>query len=490
MNPFDDTLPEERQPRYQELTTMLQQASRKPVFASPDRQARILAEVRELLEITASERIAGQNDVNMAPFHAPQLRGGPRQYRFSHLVTLIAAVLVISALIVTDLLIFHPWISSTIRPQPPVRPERFVVSSTYPIAKDYSLNGVAALSANDIWVIGDNPIRRPPRPQALFKHWNGSQWVIYPDPASETQTVSLRAIAATSPNDVWAVGSVEGSFQSLIQHWNGSRWSVVPSPPMGNNINEHRTLVSITAISANDAWAVGDYSPGGSVGDRALIEHWNGTRWSMLPSPHPGIESRLLKVEAVSANDVWAVGSFTNGFQEHFQGQTLTLHWDGSQWSIVKSPSPGKAGSELKSVTVVSAHDIWTVGLFSNSTQGHTVEEPFFLHWDGSQWTVVESPGLGKNDISISDVTALSSNDVWAVGYEIDSNCPFIEHWDGTRWNVVKSPGSGTDNALYGMDRVPHSNTIIVVGTTYYSTGETGTVLYITSSSGEALPKH
>ncbi len=60
-------------------------------------------------------------------------------------------------------------------------------------------------------------------PQALFKHWNGSQWSIYPDPAAETETVSLRAIAADSPSDVWVVGGVEGARQPLIQHWNGSR---------------------------------------------------------------------------------------------------------------------------------------------------------------------------------------------------------------------------------------------------------------------------
>ena len=485
MNSFDDMLPEEHEPQYQELTTMLQQVSRKPAFVAPDRQARMLAEVRGLLEITASERVAGQEDRNIAQFHAPQLGGVSRQHRLSRLVTFIAAVLVIGALIVTDLLIFHPWFSSTSRPRPPVptsrprppvRPDRFVISSTYPIAKDYSLNGVAALSKNDIWVIGDNPIRRPPRPQAMFKHWNGSQWVIYPDPASVTQTVTLRAIAAASPNDVWAVGSVEGpdQYQSLIEHWNGSRWSVVPSPTFGG------PLVSVTAISAHDAWAVGIYQHIINVTEPPLIEHWDGTRWSMISSPHPGIGSILTKVKAISANNIWAVGSFGNGSQE----QTLIVHWDGSQWSIVKSPSPGKVRNELSSITVVSPQDIWSVGLFTNSGQRQFVEEPFTMHWDGAKWSIVESPGFGKST-PLSDVAALSANDVWAVGYENDNSGPLIEHWDGAQWSIVKSPGSGTVNALYGMDRVPHSNTIIVVGTTYYSTGETGTVLYITSLGGD-----
>jgi len=483
MNSFDDTLPEEHEPQYQELTTMLRQVSHKPVFVSPDRQARMLAEVRGLLEITASERVAGQDGMSTVQSQVPQFRGGRRQHRLPRFVTFIAAVLVIGALIVTDLLIFHPWFSATSRPRPPVRPDRFVISSTYQIAKDYSLNGVAALSENDIWVIGDNPIRRPPRPQALFKHWNGSQWVIYPDPASETQTVSLHAIAAASPNDVWAVGEVEGSLQPLIQHWNGSRWSVVPSPRIGDESH----LVAITAISANDAWAVGYYSPNLNLTSGwTLIEHWNGSRWSMIPSPHPGGINGLTKVEAISPNNVWAVGNYNDS---HIQA--LILHWDGLLWSIVKSPNLC-TGVQLSSVTVVSANDIWAAGLLWKGTQGQNVAWLCFLHWNGLQWSVVErsitSPGLGN--IFLTDVAALSANDVWAVGSEeTDTNVPLIEHWDGTRLSTINPPGPTINEALYGMDRVPHSNTIIVVGTTYYSTGETGTVLYITSLNGGALQK-
>ena len=115
------------------------------------------------------------------------------------------------------------------------------------------------------------------------------------------------------------------------------------------------------------------------------------------------------------------------------------------------------------------------------------------MHWDGKQWSIVKSPGIGNFYISVSDVAALATNDVWFVGYETGTNVPLMEHWDGKQWSVVKSPGSGTvakspnsaaNNALYAMDRVPHSNSIIVAGTTYYGNGETGTVLYITKLSG------
>jgi hypothetical protein len=40
-------------------------------------------------------------------------------------------------------------------------------------------------------------------------------------------------IAASGPNDIWAVGYEETSSyvpQTLIEHWDGHSWSVVPSP--------------------------------------------------------------------------------------------------------------------------------------------------------------------------------------------------------------------------------------------------------------------
>src|SRR6266436_739988 len=113
-SPFDDTLPEEGEPQYEELTTMLQQAYSKSVSVTPDRQAQILARVRERLEITdADEGVVSQDIVDIAQFGAPLPREVPRQHRLSRLLTLIAAVLVLGALVVTDLLIFQPRTPST-----------------------------------------------------------------------------------------------------------------------------------------------------------------------------------------------------------------------------------------------------------------------------------------------------------------------------------------------------------------------------------------
>src|SRR5262252_9918518 len=54
-------------------------------------------------------------------------------------------------------------------------------------------------------------------------------WVVRPSPSKGSAT--LHAVAATSGTDVWAVGSYNsaGAYKTLIEHWNGTRWTIVPS---------------------------------------------------------------------------------------------------------------------------------------------------------------------------------------------------------------------------------------------------------------------
>src|SRR5438105_3935499 len=57
-------------------------------------------------------------------------------------------------------------------------------------------------------------------------------------------------------------------------------WSVVSSPNSGTANGLH----GVAAVSANDVWAVGEYNPG--PGSRTLTLHWDGTSWSVIPSPN------------------------------------------------------------------------------------------------------------------------------------------------------------------------------------------------------------
>src|SRR3989440_348480 len=225
-------------------------------------------------------------------------------------------------------------------------------------------------------------------------------------------------------------------------------WTVVSSPNVGSGDNH---LQAISAITASDTWAVGYATADSSSPSQALIEHWNGTQWSVVSSPQPnGWTSDLAGVAAISSNDVWAVGSYVTTTSTFI----LIEHWDGTQWSIVSSPNPGAYRNNLNGIIAISSSDVWAVGNFavSNSSSSRTLTE----HWDGQQWSVVPSPNVGSNDNLFTSVAAISTTDVWAAGI---GNGGLVEHWDGTHWSIVLKKGTPYFTAI---SAISHRNVWVV----------------------------
>ena len=66
----------------------------------------------------------------------------------------------------------------------------------------------------------------------------------------------------------------------------------------------------------------------------------------------------------------------------------MTLHWDGTSWSLIPSPDPGggdAGASQLFAVSAVSPTDVWAVGLYT----GDIAIDTLILHWDGTAWSQV-----------------------------------------------------------------------------------------------------
>ena len=319
------------------------------------------------------------------------------------------------------------------------------------------LSSVATISTTDAWAVGSSGSQLGSG-QTVIEHWNGSQWSVMSSPNGSLYN-TLTGVSAVSANDVWAVGwqANGGSTQTLIEHWNGSQWSIVPSPSPDSVNNE---LYAVAALSTNNIWASGfitDITATGPV-DQTLTEHWNGSQWSVVQSLGPGSQSNVLSgITTISANDVWAVGYSSNSSSPVWQ--TLTEHWNGSHWSIVQSPSPGTQINYLTDVAAVSTNDIWAVGYADNQTLTE--------HWNGSQWSVVSSTGPGSVDNSLLSVAVVSANNVWAVGYSLNSNYvaqTLTEHWNGSHWNVVQSPSPGSNNTQFSGVAAASATDIWAVG--------------------------
>ena len=238
--------------------------------------------------------------------------------------------------------------------------------------------------------------------------------------------------------------SVQGAGkQAAAVSLTGPGWSVVPSYSFGSLDN---ILAGVSAASATDAWAVGAYYPSSSNVLATLAEHFDGTRWTAYPLPNVGIEENvLLAVSMPSTGTAWAVGYFVSG---KFQQQTLIEHFDGSVWSVVPSPSPGALQNILFGVAAISDSDAWAVGAEQDAGgMWHTLTE----HWDGSAWSVVKALDAGPNGNQFYAVKAIASNSVYAVGQQAGTEFPdqgLVEHWDGTAWSIVSSPFDASATAL------------------------------------------
>lgn len=339
-----------------------------------------------------------------------------------------------------------------------------IIPNPNPGTNSNNFSGVAAASANDAWAVGSYDNLSNTRQLGLIEHWNGKAWVVKKSPEPSQHFNNLNAVAAIASNDVWAVGDYKTTnvrAQTLAEHWDGTAWSVVSSPNSGTAIND---FYGISADASNDVWAVGFYNNIKST-EQTLVEHWDGSSWSVVPSLNEGSGNNVLySVTAISPTDVWVVGSGS--------GQPQIEYWNGSNWTIVPSAAPKASSYNFYTIAAVSPNDIWTAGGYTKGIYEKTLIE----HWDGSKWSIVRSPNPGSFLNGLESLAVNSVNNIWAVGSYLNSGSnPFqtlTEHWNGTAWSVVSSPNAGSgNNLLYGVTGVPGTGDAWTVGDIFYPSG-------------------
>ncbi len=172
----------------------------------------------------------------------------------------------------------------------------------------------------------------------------------------------LASVSAVSANDVWAVGSVHSD--GVINHWNGMEWR--------QTIVQDTNLAAVSASAADDVWAVGT----SESGQQTVIEHWDGHAWSSIDPPQVGVSTRIRSVVSLSTTDVWVVGSYFTGSRT----KVLTAHWDGTSWTPVHSPEPPDRRSLCQTSALSRPTDIWAVG----NDDGSSGEPALVEHWNGT----------------------------------------------------------------------------------------------------------
>ncbi|MBO2455804.1 hypothetical protein J4573_52620 [Actinomadura barringtoniae] len=251
-----------------------------------------------------------------------------------------------------------------------------------------------------------------------IERWNGTSWAASPSPAISGRNAALSGVATVSASNAWAVGT-DGS-QSLVEHWDGTAWTrvSVPSPT-----TMRTKLSAVTARSATDVWAVGTFANTAPAPDSLYALHYDGTAWRVVTMAQTDSQTNsnqpvAASIAAVGANDVWMVGDRSN----FGTGLTLTEHWDGTKWSIVPSPydhlpnTPNSITSgELNTVTARGPNEVWAGGFFFTFTDGDPagVYHALLLRWNGTSWTQDTAPTTG--DYNVIQGISASPHAIWAT---------------------------------------------------------------------------
>jgi hypothetical protein len=284
--------------------------------------------------------------------------------------------------------------------------------SVVPVPDAYRHEEVLALdgaSSRDVWGIGLGH-------EAL--HWDGIRWSTVPLADPGTRYWHLEAVSVVAPDDVWAVGNTAtgSSGGSLVEHWDGSGWNVVeaPSPaPEPLTADSYPSLSAVDALGPTEAWATGQTENVAPVGQSNTVAlQWDGTAWTRTPTPdvaaQDGVYGHLLGVAATGPEDAWAVGIAADRPGMFGGGdRALIEHWDGHRWTVIETLP---ADSRLVQAVALATDEAWAVG----STGFSGTFRPLIVRWDGIRWSEVETNVTGQ--ASLSDITTAPTGDLWAVG--------------------------------------------------------------------------
>jgi hypothetical protein len=298
---------------------------------------------------------------------------------------------------------------------------------------------VIAGPGRSAWAIGD--VISGSSSQPLIERWNGNAWSHVSIPSIPGAFISD---ATAGPGDTaWAVGSTDTG--TLVLHWDGTAWSIVPSPSPDHTAS----LDSVVAESNGTAWAEGFCSTCGGA-NNILLLHWNGTAWTRVPADSWFDASAL----AADADGVtWAVGD-------------QILRWNGTAWTQVPNAWVTISGNtSLSGISAGPGGTAWAVGSdctpCSSSDISKDGNQTVILHWDGDQWSRV--PSLAGN-AGLNSVSTGPGETAWAVGYYCAPRCtnrdvtsgPYLGHtlilrWNGTAWVRVPSPSPGHHATLLAV---------------------------------------
>lgn len=304
----------------------------------------------------------------------------------------------------------------------------------------------------------------------LAERWKGKSWAIQrtPNPTGARSSL-LFGVSCAVRRACTAVGSVTnraGVTVPLAERWNGKSWKIQRTPDGRAPKTRVSYLAGVSCASRGVCVAVGyDGNLRGTAG-RTTVERWNGTRWSIQRTPHPA-GARAAFLSGVSCRTPVACAAAGFFINRAGMGITLAERWDGTSWSIQRTRTPAAAiDAQLIGVSCSSAVACTSVGYFSDVTG---IQVMIAERWNATRWALQRTRyPVGARYVQLSGVSCASPGSCAAVG--LFNNTPgfdvtLAEHWNGTRWRIQPTPDpAGATNSSLGAVSCPSKRNCIAVG--------------------------
>lgn len=363
------------------------------------------------------------------------------------------------------------------------------ISQPLPTVNDARLVAVSCSSGTACMAVGNYPSPLIDGPLPLAERWDGGSWTLEsPVTPPGASSAELTGVSCVSGTDCVAVGMSNYQFPvaggmltgegPLAEHWDGVAWRVMPTPkPSAVGATRYTRptaqLLGVSCASRTACTAVGYYIKYSrrepySFSDLPLAERWDGTRWTIQPTPTPEPVARgpqavggiLNAVSCPSVAACMAGGGTTSD-------PSLAEYWNGRKWSIEKTDDPHgltmrspTTGDSFTGVACTSPAACIAVGASTDGGFEVEVTSPLAERWDGTGWSRMKPvipPGVGLpdgeyiRDSGFGGISCVSSTACAAVGRSAIYRLNLIELWNGGEWIVEPAPSpAGATRAVLG----------------------------------------
>jgi hypothetical protein len=251
------------------------------------------------------------------------------------------------------------------------------------------LQSVSCPTATFCVAVGSQRHKATKNLATLVEMWNGTTWSVATsqNPAGPNRFQTLAAVSCASSTSCLAVGEYDisdGTYFTLGERWNGTTWSI--DPGLAVRDGGYIVMRGVSCPTPTSCFAVGN-----AQGSSTLAVQLNGITWSTVSLPG-GSSNQTNGVSCTSPTDCTVVGLDVNMFGTQPVNTAVVDHWNGTSWSLVPDPSSDGSAHGLHAVSCTSPTFCLTVGTWFPVVNHQYVQGPPLVErWNGTSWLPVKS---------------------------------------------------------------------------------------------------